>query len=86
MNRWDLIAGVTALVSRVPVERLFTRDHTKGLDEFEERLEEKSLLASTTKSPQHNSEQGLRAKGLLNPTGARVTNLIPRRKPRQKRI
>jgi len=55
MNRWDLIAGVTALVSRVPVERLFTRDHTKGLDEFEERLNKKGLLVSCFRDSLHKS-------------------------------
>jgi len=49
MNGWDIVAGLTAMVSRVPVERLFTRDHTKALDEFEETLREKGLLHETKK-------------------------------------
>ena len=41
---WDIAANLTNLVARLPVERLFTRDRTKDLDKFEERLKEKGLL------------------------------------------
>ncbi len=48
MNGWEIAANLTALISRLPIERLLTRDRTKGFDDFEQRLKEKGLLHPST--------------------------------------
>ena len=52
MNGWDLATQAVNLVSKLPIERLFRRNHLKDLEQFEQTLKQKSLLTSgKTKTP-----------------------------------
>jgi hypothetical protein len=44
MDGWDIAIGITNIVQRLPIERLFQRDKNKDFEKFEQGLKEKGWL------------------------------------------